>query len=98
MNNKKNPCLGSSLEETLEEMGLLEEARLHFMKTIIVEEIHKAMRKEKLTKSDLAKKMKTSRAAVHRLLDAHNTSVTLNTLHRAAKAVGKEMYFDFKLH
>ena len=45
-----NPCLGSTLEETLEEIGLLEEAQLHFQKTILIEEICKAIKNISLKK------------------------------------------------
>lgn len=49
------------------------------------------MAKRKVTKSEMAKRMKTSRAAVDRLLDPTNASVTLYTLNRAATALGQRV-------
>jgi DNA-binding Xre family transcriptional regulator len=48
----------------------------------------------KLTKSDMARRMRTSRAALDRLLDPDNDAVTLNTLAKAATAVGRQLHFE----
>jgi len=66
------------------------------MKRVLVCQITQAMTKQKITKSDMAKRMKTSRAALDRLLDAQNTSVTLRTMGRAAAALGKELSISLK--
>jgi plasmid maintenance system antidote protein VapI len=52
------------------------------------------MHKRELKKSALAKQMHTSRAALDRLLDPNNTSVTLATLTRAAKALGQKVKLE----
>jgi len=52
------------------------------------------MKRARLTKSEMAKRMQTSRAAVDRLLDPRNHSVTLSTLERAAAAVGKRLKME----
>jgi antitoxin HicB len=54
-------------------------------------QIEKEMERRKLSKTEMAKRMKTSRAAFERLLDPKNTSVTLNTLGKAASALGKKL-------
>jgi antitoxin HicB len=96
MAKKKNPRLGSTFESYLSEAGLLEEVTATAMKRVLVWQITHAMTKQKLTKSDMAKRMKTSRAALDRLIDAENTSVTLQTLARAAAALGKELSISLK--
>ena len=93
---KKNPHLGSTFESYLSEAGLLEEVTATAMKRVLVWQLTQAMTKQKVTKSVLAKRMKTSRAALDRLLDADNTSVTLQTMSRAAAALGKQLSFSFK--
>ncbi len=57
-------------------------------------QISQAMVENKLTKTKMAKQMKTSRASLDRLLDPENTSVTLSTIERAAKIVGKRLRID----
>jgi antitoxin HicB len=66
------------------------------MKRVLVWQISHAMTKQKIAKSDMAKRMKTSRASLDRLLDADNTSVTLQTISRAAAALGKELSISLK--
>jgi transcriptional regulator with XRE-family HTH domain len=53
------------------------------------------MKKHRITKTAMARRMKTSRAALDRLLDPDNTSVTLQTLERAAQALGKRLRVEF---
>ncbi len=96
MAKKKNPHIGSTFESYLVEAGLLEEVTATAMKRVLVWQITQAMTKQKLTKSDMAKRMKTSRAALDRLLDADNTSVTLQTMVRAAATLGKELSISLR--
>jgi antitoxin HicB len=88
---KKNPHSGSSFEDFLKEDGTLEQVTATAMKRVLVWQISQAMIQQKLTKSGMARRMKTSRAALDRLLDEGNTSVTLQTMSRAAVALGKEL-------
>ena len=85
---------GSSLESFLAEDGLLEEATLVAAKKVIAAQIADAMRKKGLTKSAMAAEMETTRAQLDRLLDPDNDSVTLATLKRAAKALGKTLRLE----
>lgn len=88
MNNKH---IGSSLDDFLAEEGLLEDATASAMKRVIAWQIEQEMKEQKLTKTALAAKMHTSRAALNRLLDASDTSMTLSTLASVAAALGKHL-------
>ena len=85
----KNPHIGSSFDEFLEEEAMQEETTAIAMKRVIAWQIEQEMKAQKLTKTALAKKMHTSRAALNRLLDETDTSLTLTTLASAAAALGK---------
>ena len=88
---KKHPNIGSSLDDLLEEKGILEEVNAAALKRVIALQIEDEMRRRKISKSDLAKRMHTSRMAVDRLLDTTNGSVTLSTLGRVASALGRRL-------
>ncbi|BAY31443.1 hypothetical protein NIES2107_33020 [Nostoc carneum NIES-2107] len=91
---KKNPHIGSSLDDLFEEEGTLEEINLIATKRIIAWQISEAMNKRNLNKTAMAQMMGTSRSSLDRLLDPNNTSITLETLERAAKAVGKRVHIE----
>ena len=86
---KKNKHLGSSLDDFLEEQGILEEALDVANKRVYVFQLEKEMKKKNIGKSELATKMGTSRSQVERVLDPKMPS-TLKTLARSAKAVGRK--------
>lgn len=90
----KNPYIGSSLDDLFEEDGTLEEINSIATKRVIAWQIGDAMNKKNLNKTAMAEKMGTSRSSLDRLLDPNNTSVTLETVERAAKAVGKRVKFE----
>jgi predicted XRE-type DNA-binding protein len=92
----KNKHSGSSLDYWLEEEGLLEDATAVAVKRVIAWQILQAMEQQQITKTDMAKRMHTSRAALNRLLDESDTSVTLMTLASAAAALGKKMQFQLQ--
>lgn len=84
-----NPAhLGSTLEDFLKEEGLFEELHILAVKQVIAYRLVELLRQQRLTKDALAKRMKTSRAQLDRLLDPENPSVTLATLGKAACALG----------
>jgi len=87
----KNKHLGSSFDDFLEEEGLRAETEATAIKRAIAYQIEMEMKKAKLTKSAMAEKMRTSRSALDRLLDPANVSITLQTLERAALALGKNL-------
>lgn len=90
----KNPYIGSSLDDLLEEDGVLEEIDAIARKRVIAWQLTQAMTKKKLTKTQMAQAMKTSRACLNRLLDPDNPSVTLLTLERAAVALGMKLKIE----
>lgn len=83
--------IGSRLDDFLRDEGVLAEAEAVAVKRVIAWQIEELMKERKLTKTELAKRMGTSRSALERLLDPDNPSVTLLTLERAAKALGKHI-------
>jgi hypothetical protein len=87
----KNPHIGSTFESFLEEQGFQEEVDLLAQKRVIAWQIEQAMAEEKITKVDLAARMKTSRTQIDRLLDPQNNKVQLDTLQRAAIAIGRSL-------
>ncbi|PMS35292.1 helix-turn-helix protein [Trinickia symbiotica] len=90
-----NKHVGSSFDDFLAEEGRLEEATATAMKRIIAWQIAHEMKAQKLSKTAMAERMHTSRAALNRLLDEEDTSLTLTTLASALTALGKRM--EFKL-
>ena len=92
---KKNPRTGSTLESLLREDGVYEDAKNHAIKSVIAYKLEEAMKAQNLSKARMARRMETSRSQLDRLLDPDNESVTLETLKRAASAVG--MHLELKL-
>lgn len=91
---KKNPHVGSSLDDFLREEGILEQTRATALKEVIAWQVQQVMRKKKISKVEMARRMNTSRAALDRLLDPGNASVTLQTLCRAAQAIGRDLRIE----
>jgi antitoxin HicB len=86
-----NPHIGSTFENWLDEHGFREEATTAAIKAVIVHELVDAMRERGLSKTAMAARMQASRAQLDRLLDPENGGVTLETLQRAARIVGREL-------
>lgn len=86
MNNKH---VGSSFDDFLEDEAMLQETTAVALKRVIAWQIAEEMKAQHLTKTTLAKRMQTSRAALNRLLDEEDASLTLTTLASAAAALGK---------
>ncbi|MBN1630273.1 MAG: XRE family transcriptional regulator [Thermoleophilia bacterium] len=85
------PHRGGDFDGFLAEQGLLEDVRAVAVKRVIAYQIAQEMERAQMSQSELARRMRTSRSAVERLLDPANPSVTLSTLERAAAAVGKRL-------
>jgi DNA-binding Xre family transcriptional regulator len=88
--SKKNHR-GSDFRDFLNEQGVLGEVEARALKQAVSLQLDQLLKKEAVTKTQMALRMKTSRAAVDRLLDASNSSVTLNTLGKAARALGRKV-------
>ena len=98
MNTKKinkNPHRGGTLEGFLREEGTFEEVEAIAIKRAVAMQLADIIDKKKVKKSELSKRMATSRAALDRLLDPENPSVTLATLSRAAHALGRQVKIEF---
>ena len=93
MTNKK--CIGSKFDNFLEEEGLLQESEAIAIKRVIAYALEQKMAKENMSVSRLAKELDTSRTAVSRILDPENTSITLNTIEKVAKYLGKRIILSF---
>jgi len=91
---KQNRHVGSSLDDFLKEDGILEETRTIAIKEAVAWQVQQAMEKDNITKVEMARRMKTSRAALDRLLDPGNGAVTLQTLSRAANAIGRGLRIE----
>ena len=85
-----------TLDEFLAKDGILAETEDAAIKEIIADQIKVAMDKQKLSKTEIAARMKTSRRQLDRLLDPDNPSVTLATLRRAATAVGRNLRVELE--
>ncbi|MGB9198468.1 MAG: helix-turn-helix domain-containing protein [Terriglobales bacterium] len=91
---KKNGAIdhtGSTFDNFLEEEGIREEVEAVAVKRVISWQLAEAMKKKKKTKQALAKELNTSRSQLDRLLDPQNIGVSLDTITRAAKALGKRL-------
>ena len=88
---KGNPCSGSTFDDFLKEEEIFDEVQARALKRALTEQLEESMEAAKLTKLEMAKKMATSRSQLDRVLDPKNVSVQLDTLIKAARAVGKEV-------
>jgi DNA-binding Xre family transcriptional regulator len=85
---------GSDFRDFLQEQGILEDVEARALKQALSLQLDRLLKKKEITKTQMAARMKTSRAAVDRLLDASNSSVTLNTLGKAARALGRKVMIE----
>ena len=91
---RQNPRVGSSFDDFLAEEGLLEACEEQAIKELLAEQTKRAMQEKGLTRTAMAARMQTSRAALNRLLDPSNSSVTLHTLQKAATVCGKRLRLE----
>jgi antitoxin HicB len=85
---------GSSLDEFLHEAGIYEESTSVALARVLAWQIRQQMDKQGLTKQEMADRMGTSRSQLDRLLNPSSGGLTLDTLHRAARAVNRELQLD----
>jgi len=85
---------GSSFDSFLEEEGILEEVQAVAIKRVIAWQLSEAMKAGKISKREMAERMGTSRSQLDRLLDPENSAVHLQTITRAARAVGKRLRLE----
>jgi antitoxin HicB len=87
----KNPHIGESFDNFLRDQGIYEEVTATAIKRTIALQIAHEMAVQKISKSEMARRMKTSITQLGRLLDPDNDRVQLDTLVKAATAVGKNL-------
>jgi len=90
----KKRNVGSSFDSWLREEGIYEEVTASALKRVLARQVEAAMKEKQLSKAEMARRMRTSRAALDRLLDPEYDAVTLNTLRKAAVAVGRELRLE----
>ncbi len=90
----KNKAVGSSFNDFLAEEGIAEAVEAGAVKKIIAYQLQETIEKEHISKTALAARLETSRAALGRLLDPENESVTLLTLKKAASVLGKKLRLE----
>jgi antitoxin HicB len=90
-NRKKMDHSGSTFDSFLEEEGIREEVEAVAIKRVLAWQLEQAMQDQQKTKQAMAKQLHTSRSQLDRLLDPSNVSVTLDTITRAARALGKRV-------
>ena len=83
------------LEELFDELGELHELRAGVQKKVLAHDIQQAMKAKGISPSEMARRMRTSREAVYRLLDPTRTGVTVDSLQRAASALGLTLNISF---
>lgn len=88
-----NPHLGSTIDEFLEEEGVLEEAQTLAVKEVVAWQLAETMKEKKISKSKMADMLQTSRSQVDRLLDPNQDS-TLSSLQRAASILGRRLTIE----
>lgn len=91
----KNKHRGSNFEDFLAKEGMLEEVKATALKRALALQLQGLIEEQQVSKTELAVRMKTSRAALDRLLDANNASLTLITLQKVAQALGRKLKIEF---
>ena len=89
---KKN--IGSEFDSWLRDEGIYEETTTAAIKRVLARQVEAAMKEQGVSKAEMARRMNTSRSQLDRLLDPANESITLDTLQRAAAAVGREVRLE----
>ena len=93
MTDKK--YIGSNFDEFLEEENLLQESEAIAIKRVIAYALEQKIKEDNISINRLAKELETSRTAISRILDPENTSITLNTIEKVAKYLGKRIVLSF---
>ncbi len=86
--------IGSDFDDFLKEEGLYEEVTAGAVKRVLTQQITEAMKAGDISKSEMARRMRTSRSQLDRLLDPANTKIRLDTLFKAARAVGRSVRLE----
>ncbi len=88
---KPNRHLGSTFDNFLREQGIFDDIEKLATKKVIALQLQAQMDAGNISKTEMAKRINTSRSQLDRVLDPENTSVSLDTLERAALAIGRRL-------
>jgi len=88
--------IGSSFDDFLKEQGTYEETTSQAVKRVLAFQLAQAMKDQKISKVEMARRLETSRSQLDRLLDPENDGVTLNVLTRAAHVVGRSLSVELR--
>ena len=91
----KHKNIGSNFDDFLNDEGLLVDTETAAIKRVIAFQVDALMKEKRISKTAMAIQMKTSRSSLNRLLDPTNTSITLQTLEKAAHVIGKRLKVEF---
>ena len=91
MTRKSNPHIGSDFDDFLQGEGLYAEVNAGAAKKLLALQLSQALQENSITKTELASRMRTSRAVINRLLDPANLALNLQTVSKAAAALGKKV-------
>jgi DNA-binding Xre family transcriptional regulator len=89
-----NKYSGSNFDSFLQDEGILDEVTARAHKRLLALQLSETMETAKISKSQLAERLQTSRSQLDRLLDPDNTTVTLESMDRLARAVGKQLRLE----
>jgi hypothetical protein len=90
----KNPHTGSRSDDFLSSENLIEECTATAIKRVLARQLTEEMKRQNLTKTEMARQMQTSRAQLNRLLDPEKTGVSIETITRAATVVGRQLRIE----
>jgi predicted XRE-type DNA-binding protein len=93
---KKNPRLGSSFNDFLQADGTYDEVTSAAIKRSLALQVQREMERQAITKVEMARRMETSRSQLNRLLDPENDKIQLDTLYKAATALGKSLSLELR--
>lgn len=85
---------GQTFDDFLKEQGAYETATEQAVKRVLAFQLGEAMKKQGISKTEMARRLRTSRSQIDRLLDPGHDRVTVGVLARAAKAVGRELRLE----
>ena len=94
MSKKKNPNRGSTFADYLKDEATHAETTSAAVKRVLAWQLEQAMEKEQLSKNQMAKRMKTSRSQLDRILDPDNPKIQLDTIMKAAAVLGREVRLE----
>lgn len=95
-NNTEKGSAGELFEDFLREQDTVEETTERAVKRVLAFQLAAAMKEQSISKVEMAKRLKTSRSQLDRLLDPKNDTVTLAILVRAARAVGRSLRLELQ--